>query len=259
MSKAFIYDNLDILNATLTAGTTDGTTFTADSNGATNQDRIIDQSTSLAMTNFTDSATNGLGGDSMIRIDVGSDYAATNANVIAVHLTAADTDDLKLYVASSSTTHGTAIATITSFSAGWNVTTFSANAGRYWFIQSDTGDLDINEIIIGNKYTFDLERDLNNQIGKIHGVDEVESWGGIEYANKRHNSKTTWSWNWSNISASMKTSLEDFRDDVSNLKKFLFYDDSSYNWVRMSPDSLSFTEISYNRFSTSITLREQLS
>ena len=57
-----------------------------------------------------------------------------------------------------------------------------------------------------------------------------------------------------------KTSLETMRDavDQSHLK-FLYYDGSSYNYVKMSDRSLRFKEIAFGVYSTKIQLTEQLS
>ena len=96
-----------------------------------------------------------------------------------------------------------------------------------------------------------------NKLGEEFGTDVITSYGGNEYSNKRHNPKTTWSWNWSNISSSMKTSLENVRDSVQDHKKFLYYDETSYHYVRMGKP-LEFTEVAYQRYSTNIKLREQL-
>ena len=41
--------------------------------------------------------------------------------------------------------------------------------------------------------------------------------------------------------------------------KFLYYDGSSYHYVRMSDDSLRFKEVAYGVYDTSIKLTEQLS
>ena len=41
--------------------------------------------------------------------------------------------------------------------------------------------------------------------------------------------------------------------------KFLYYDGSAYNYVRMSGDSLRFKEIAYGVYDTTIKLTEQLS
>ena len=55
----------------------------------------------------------------------------------------------------------------------------------------------------------------------------------------------------------MKTSLEGVRDSVQDHKKFIYYDETDYHYVRMvSP--MDFTEVAYQRYSTNIKLREQL-
>jgi hypothetical protein len=46
---------------------------------------------------------------------------------------------------------------------------------------------------------------------------------------------------------------------VGSHYKFLYYDGSSYNYVRMSDDSLRFTEVAVGVYDTQIKLTEQLS
>ena len=62
------------------------------------------------------------------------------------------------------------------------------------------------------------------------------------------------------FSNTFKTNLEAFRDEVEgDYKKFVYYDDTSYHYVRMSADSMRFTEVAHNVFSTSLNVVEQLS
>jgi len=116
----------------------------------------------------------------------------------------------------------------------------------------------LTEVIIGTKYEFDVEPDIGNTLGEEYGTDIMTSYGGQEYANKRHEPKTTWDWNWSFVTASMKTSLESLNSSVQDHKKFVYYDETSYNYVRMTKP-MAFNEVAYNVFSTSISLKEQLS
>ena len=118
---------------------------------------------------------------------------------------------------------------------------------------------EIAEVIIGTKYDFDVNFDLNNKIGEEFGTDVMTSYGGQEYANKRHEPKTTWSWNWSYLSSSQKTSLDSLNSSVQDYKKFIYSEDGTtgpFHYVRMS--GLDFTEVAPSVYSTSMTLREQL-
>ena len=84
-----------------------------------------------------------------------------------------------------------------------------------------------------------------------------ESFGGNEFAVQKHTGKKTWEWNWSNISSSFKTELENFRNVVGgDFKSFTYNDGSTSFTVRMSPSSLQFTEGTYQRYSTNIQLKE---
>ena len=255
MARSFIYDNIGLTESTLTDGTVDGTTF-ASSNTVTNEERAIDMSVSTALTLFS-----GAGDpDDGLRFDVGTANASTNANAIAVYFTSAHGHDMKVYSGSSATAMGTAIANKTdNWVEGWNVITFSATAGRYWFIHATTGNFDdITEVIIGNKYDFDVNPELNAKTGEEFGTDIMTSYGGNEYANKRHAPKTTWDWNWSHILSTQKTALEDLNASVQDWKKFIYYDDTNYHYVRMTKP-VTFTEVAPSVYSANMSLREQLS
>jgi len=256
MARSFIYDNIGLTESTLTDGTVDGTTF-ASSNTVTNEERAIDMSVSTALTSFS-----GAGDpDDGLRFDVGTANASTNANAIAVYFTSAHGHDMKVYSGSSATAMGTAIANKTdNWVEGWNVITFSATAGQYWFIHATTGNFDdITEVIIGNKYDFDVNPELNAKTGEEFGTDIMTSYGGNEYANKRHAPKTTWDWNWSHILSTQKTALEDMNASVQDWKKFIYSEDATtHHYVRMTKP-VTFTEVAPSVYSANMSLREQLS
>ena len=127
------------------------------------------------------------------------------------------------------------------------------------FIESQEGGFaGLTEIIIGTKLEFENEPDIGIATQEIFGTDLNTSLGGVEYANKRHEPKTTFQLNFSNISQTFKNNLVSFEQDVTNFKKFVYYDDSTYHYVRLD-SPIKFTEVAFQRFSASLKLREQLS
>ena len=261
MAKAFYYP---VATATITDGTygtmvNGGVSYTFSSgNTVTNEHRISDESIGSAVGSFGSDNTD------TIRFDLGASYAC---DAIAIYLSADDVSNLVLYYSSSSGSMGSdssdpsvPLATTpvmsTNYVAGWNIRTFTEITDRYWFVKA-TSTIDISEIIIGKKYDFDVNFDLNNKLGEEFGTDIITSYGGNEYANKRHEPKTTWSWNWSYLSSNQKTSLEDLNSKVQDHKKFIYYDETTYHYVRMVKP-LVFTEVAPSVYSTSMTLREQL-
>ena len=145
------------------------------------------------------------------------------------------------------------------FPKGWTVVTFSSDTKQYWLLRAtDDAIENLTEVIIGKKYDFDINFDLSNKIGEEFGTDIVTSYGGNEYSNKRHEPKTTWDWNWSYMLGSHKTSLESLNSNVQDWKKFIYYDETDYHYVRMTKPMV-FTEVAPNVYSTSVSLREQLS
>ena len=251
MAKQFIYDSVGLAEATATAGGYIAGDFSPASTLDGTESYGNDSSLSRAITSFY---TND-----MIRFDLGS---SQTANVIALYFTGSETDNLELYASeNASVTIGTADEALsTSFVAGWNVFDISPSAtGRYWFLRSMNSYIsNLTEVIIGTKYEFTHNPDLNSKISDEFGTDIMTSYGGQEYANKRHEPKQNWDWTWSYMLSSMKDDLQTMSDAVQDHKKFIYYDETSYNYVRMTKP-MEFTEVAPDIFSTSMSLREQLS
>ena len=64
--------------------------------------------------------------------------------------------------------------------------------------------------------------------------------------------------NFKNISETFKNNLSSMENKVQDFKKFVYYDGTNYNYVRLA-NSISFVEVAHQRYSASIKLREQLS
>ena len=254
MAKTIYYDSVGLTEATITAGTVSGTTFSASTSAITNVHRINDQSISDAITSF--------GANDVIRIDFGASVDISNA---LTHNKSSATEEDNLlwqYHASSSTDMSTnAFVNFSSPAPGWDLagSVDTVVSGRYWFLKSfhDTFD-GLTEMIIGKPLVFENEPDIGIATQEIFGTDLNTSLGGVEYANKRHEPKTTFQLNFSNISQTFKNNLVSFEQDVTNFKKFVYYDDSTYHYVRLD-SPIKFTEVAFQRFSASLKLREQLS
>lgn len=249
MAKTFYWDSTGTVNATVSAGTTSGTTYTDGASSVTDEAFANDQSIANAITSFDD--------NDAIRFDFGSSVDAT---MVAVYFTSAETADLEIYAADSATAMGTIDKDATdSFSAGWNIIDLGDTvSGRYWFIVADGSVDTLTEVIIGDSFTFPQGYDLGNTKGGIYGVDVTESYGGVEAANKRHGEKKTWSWTWSYLSETNKGYLDTMREDIDfDFLKFIYYDDSDYHWVRLV-GGLEFSEVAFQAYNTSVSLRGQL-
>ena len=250
MAKKFYYDSADLLDATITAGTYSSGNFSESASAVTNEHYITDQSLSLAVTSFDDEDT--------IRIDLSSSKAV---DFITWYMSSSDAQPLKFYYSTAGTSGLTEVASVTEgdLNAGWNIETFSSQSKRYWFMRANDGAVDnITELILGSALAFENEPDIGIATQEIFATDLNTSLGGVEYANKRHEPKTTWQLNFSNISQTFKNNLVSFEQDVTNFKKFVYYDDSSYHYVRLD-SPIKFTEVAFQRFSASLKLREQLS
>ena len=111
---------------------------------------------------------------------------------------------------------------------------------------------------MGVPLEFENEPDMGIATQEIFGTDINKSYGGVEYANKKHEPQSTWTLNFSNISQTFRNNLAPMEADVTNYKKLVYYDDSAYHYVRLDAP-IKFTEVAYQRFSASLKLREQLS
>ena len=250
MAKKFYYDSVELLDATITAGTYSSGNFSVSASAVTNEHYLTDQSLSQAVTSFDDEDT--------IRIDLLSSNAV---DFITWFMSASDSQPLKFYYSTSATSGLTEVASVSEgeLSPNWNIETFSSQSKRYWFIRCSDGTVDnITELILGAVLSFENEPDIGIATQEIFATDLNTSLGGVEYANKRHEPKTTFQLNFSNISQTFKNNLVSFEQDVTNFKKFVYYDDSSYHYVRLD-SPIKFTEVAFQRFSASLKLREQLS
>lgn len=250
MAKKFYYDSVGLLEATITAGTLSGTTFSVSAGDITNEHYINDQSIGHALSSFDD--------EDAIRIDFGSAKAITN--VLTHNNSASDeTDDLIVYYSSADDDIGSSFAINSTSPPGWDLVTASSQSARYWYIRSSAGTHSgLTEIIMGVPLEFENEPDMGIATQEIFGTDINKSYGGVEYANKKHEPQSTWTLNFSNISQTFRNNLASMEADVTNYKKFVYYDDSSYHYVRLDAP-IKFTEVAYQRFSASLKLREQLS
>ena len=250
MAKTFYYDTVGITEATITAGTLSSTTFSVNAGAITNEHYINDQSIGHAVTS--------LDNEDMIRIDLGS--ANTASDIVLYNNSSKDFDDLFVYHSSNATGSLTLKLELNTTFVGWNANALTSSGNfQYWFLRSEDGTYGgLSEVVIGSKLQFENEPDIGIATQEIFGTDINKSYGGVEYANKKHEPKTTWTLNFSNISSTFKGNLVNFEQDVTNYKKFVYYDDSSYHYVRLDAP-IKFTEVAYQRFSASLKLREQLS
>ena len=250
MAKIFYYDSADMSDAIITAGTQSSSTFSASASAIANEHRINDQSIAEAVSGFND--------EDVIRINFGS---AKTVDRILYHNngTVDETDDLLIYYSSSATDIGTAWASNGISPPGWDISIASSQTAQYWYIRSSSGTFTgLTEIIMGAHLDFEVEPDIGISNSEIFGTNINTSLGGIEYAYKKHNPKSVWNINFKNISQTFKDNLSSFEQNVTNFKKFVYYDGTNYNYVRLNK-TIRFTEVAFQRYSASIELVEQLS
>tara|TARA_R110002020_G_scaffold432798_1_gene642860 strand:+ start:7369 stop:8127 length:759 start_codon:yes stop_codon:yes gene_type:complete len=252
MAKKFYYDTVGLLDATITAGTYNSSTnvFSVAAGEVTNEHYINDQSIGHAVTSFEV-------GD-MIRISLSA--AQTASDILYYNNGSKDFDDLFIYAGANATGSMGLKSEIEITLAGWTANTLTSSSNsQYWFLRSEDGTLSgISEVILGVPLTFENEPDIGSSTQERFATDINTSLGGVEYANKRHEAQSTWTLSFKNISETFKNNLLSMQDIVQNYQKFVYYDGTAYNYVRLD-SAINFTEVAYQRYSTSIKLREQLS
>ena len=248
MAQKFYYDSGGLLESTLTDGTYSGS-FSS-SSSITNEGRLIDQSTSLAMSSFDY--------NDAVMVDFGS---AKTIDFIALYFTSAEPDSIVVYSSDDGSSGSLNTTIATDFTTGWQAFSLSSGSHRYWIVRVSTAGNAVDnasEMIIGQKLEFAINPDIGISEQEIFGTAVNRSAGGVEYAVKKHNPISTWTLNFANISSTFKASLQSMEAEVQDYKKFLWYDETNYHYVRLE-SPIKYTEVAYQRYSASISLREQLS
>ena len=250
MAKTFYYDSGGLLEATINDGTYSGTGW-SDGTTMTNEERLVDQSIATAVTAFDNTDA--------LKITFPT---STALDFIALYFSAAETDNISLYRLVATNTFNSVLDITANFSAGWTVGEFSSASTTDWHLASTSGAVaNLTEIIVGSK----LEFEVNPEVG----MGEVDSFntevntsiGGIEYAVKMGNPRTTMTMDFSSVSSTFKDSLQSMEGQVQDYKKFIYSEDGTtgpFHYVRLE-SPIQFKEVSHQRYSASISLVEQLS
>ena len=252
MASYFIYDSINQYRSdnTVSEGTSDGTTF----------------SPGTAITDHERASAQNIG--TIISVVVNNDgiqYAvgsSATANAAAVYFTGDDgisSGTTANFHISSNTTLDAIKVTITAISAaGWTTTDLTETAGTKFYTIFAGAVTNVSEVLIGKKLSFEVEPDVNVQTKRDYGTSVQKSLGGVEYALNTHDAQEVSTISFQNISSTFKTNLLSMEDDLKGQsKKFLWYDGSSFHWIRLDKP-MTFTEIADGRFSTQIVMRQQI-
>ena len=257
MSSYFIYDSINQYRSdnTVTEGqmSDSGTPTFSTGTTVTNHERSSDQNIGTAIS--------GLADLDAIEYAVGS---SATANAAAVYFNADDgisSGTIMNFFIDTDRASLPNKGTISAVSAaGWAVTDLTETSANKFFVEFTGSITDnvITEILIGKKLSFEVEPDVNVQTKRDYGTSVQKSLGGIEYALNTHDAQEVSTISFQNISSTFKTNLLSMQDDLKGQsKKFLWYDGSSFHWVRLiSP--MTFNEIADGRFSTQIVMRQQI-
>ena len=202
---------------------------------------------------ITDTVISSFGTNDVIRVDFGG---VKTIDFIANYHSVADTNDLYFYSSNSSAASYSNRGNINSSVIGWNVTEFTEATNRYWALRSQDGTFDgMHEVIMG--VSLNLQQpDMGAVEEEVYSTHYNEAYSGTQYSNKIDQPRTRGTLNFSFVDSDLKTGLELFQNTVQNKFKFIYYDESSYHYVRLvSP--LQFTQVAGAVFTTQIILEEQ--
>ena len=254
MASYFVYDSIEMyrsdnnLDEGNISGSSPNQSFASSSPSFANHERAADQNIGTALS--------GTGG---IQYDLGS---SATANVAAIYFIGASGGSnpiatIKAGESGSITTiNTTAINSVSS--AGWVVADCTETTADKFYASIGGSVSNISEILIGKKLNFEIEPDVNIQTSINYGNEVNRSLGGVEYALNVNPGQEVFTISFQNFSSTFKTNLIAMQDDIKGeAKKFVWYDGTTHHWVRLDKP-MTFTEIADGRFSTSITLRQQI-
>ena len=142
--------------------------------------------------------------------------------------------------------------------AGWAVTDLTETTGTKFFTEFNGAVTNVSEILIGKKLSFEVEPDVNIQSSIDYNNIKNSSMGGVEYVLNVNPGQEVHTISFQNISSTFKTNLTTMQDALKGeAKKFVWYDGSSFHWVRLDKP-MTFNEIADGRFSTQLILRQQI-
>ena len=255
MASYFIYDSINQYRSdnTISEGqmTDSGTpTFSATST-ITDHERASDQNIGTIISAVADRDA--------IEYAVGS---SVTADAAAVYFTGDDSVSSGTIITFFIDTDRASLPSKGSISAvsgaGWAVADLTETTGNKFFTEFNGAVTNVSEILIGKKLSFEVEPDVNVQ-SSINYQNEVQrSLGGVEYALNVNTGQEVHTISFQNISSTFKTNLTTMQDALKGeAKKFVWYDGSSFHWVRLDKP-MTFTEIADGRFSTQLILRQQI-
>ena len=252
----FIYDSINQYrsDSAVTAGTYSGNVFTESTGVITNFERAKDQNIGTVMTGMAD------GEAIMITVADVNPYA----DAVAVHFAGADgvtanDDELTLHTGRVFSAMSSQVVTFGSTDNNWKVGTFTNIADRIRFsLEFNETITNVSEIMFGTKLNFEVEPDINIQSSINYNNEINTSLGGVEYAINVNPGQEVFTISFQNISNTFKNNLITMQDALlGESKKFLYYDSTNYHWVRLARP-MTFTEVADNRWSTQLTLRQQV-
>lgn len=250
MAKTFYYDSEGLLEATINDGTYSGSSWSNDTS-ITNEERLIDQSIATA--------ASGIGNADALKITFSK---STTLDFIAVYFSASESDNLALYREVSTDSYTSIKAMTATFSAGWTVGEFSGAAGTNWHLASTSGVIaNLTEFIVGQKLEFEFNPEIGMSESESFNTEVNKSIGGVEYAVKVGDPRTTIGMDFSSVSSTFKDNLQSMEAQVQDYKKFIYSENGTtgpFHYVRLK-SPIKFKEVSYQRYSCSINLVEQLS
>ena len=251
MAHTIYYDSVGSVDVTINDGT--GTTSFTDTSTITNEEYANDESILYVVGGLGHNA----GNKEALLFDLGS---AKTVDFCAYYCNDDDSNsltlDVAIYQGSATGSLSQAGSTNTSSNLGWNIIGFSDTTSRYWTWVSVNDRFQVlTEVFFGNKLEIDRPG-IGRVDEEMYSTYIQQTYNGTEYSNKIDQPVTQWTLELPIIDSDLKSGLESFQDTVQNRYKFVYYDESSYHWVRLV-EPLQFDQIGTNAYTTTLVLREQ--
>tara|TARA_R100000353_G_scaffold7423_3_gene9313 strand:+ start:12074 stop:12856 length:783 start_codon:yes stop_codon:yes gene_type:complete len=259
MAHKLYFDNVATRDATLTDGkivNSNPGVFSFSSSGTiTNENRAIDLDLTATISSFGTAIHPELGysNNDTLQFDFSS---AKTIDFMAIYFINQETDNLRIH-ADDAVSGNTAVqyAFTSTFSAGWNILSFTKASYRYWLLEATSGFLSPAEIFFGEAFNVTT---LDISIIKPFNSFVASAYDNTEFSNKIDTELRTWTINIPLLTDNDKTQLELLQTNYSNLHTFVYYDDSEYHTVRLAK-AITFNQVATNTYSATLTLQEESS
>ena len=252
---AFVYNTVRPVN-TPKEGTISGSYVFTQSDAMSNHERLLDMDISLSVSSWDEN-------DGVLFADGNT----RSADYIMTHSTDRSSPPTISVLYGDDINNLSLAGSVTGVADGFKGDSFSSQSGKIWvaYRSNSSGTLDtVTELFIGKRIQYGGSNGnspaISQTFGAEHGIVINESLGGQITGKQRYSSKKTFQLSFPNVDATFKSNMEDMKDACNGSMIPFYWSDVDVGvaaaYVRMTDDSLNFQEVSYQRYATTLTMRE---